>query len=352
LKKKIFKTVRFLIFLSIGIILLYYAFEGVSLKDFLDSLKKTKVAWLFLALFAGLISYISRAFRWKLLIKPLNYHPPVKNVFYALMIGYTANFAFPRLGEITRCGTLRKSDKIPIDSLLGTVIMERAIDMIVLVLIILYVFFSKVGVFGEFLSEKIFSPISNSISSFFDFSVLKWILVILSITLLFAIIIFLFRKFSTFPLIKKIKKIFRGVISGLKTIAKMEDRWKFILHTLIIWIMYFLMTYLLFFALPSTSTLKPFDGLFILILGGLGLSAPVQGGIGVFHILVSSGLMIYGIPKAEGIVYATLSHESQAILAILLGAFSFIMLIIQNRKSKQKDINNGLPGNSELKNNT
>ncbi len=351
MKKKLFKTIRFILFLSIGIILLYYAFKGVSLEDFLNSLKKTNYFWLTLSLLAGVIEYISRAIRWRLLIKPLNYHPPVKNVFFALMVGYTANFAFPRIGEITRCATLRKSDKVPIDLLLGTVLMERAIDLFVLILIFLYVFFVKVGVFGQFISEKIFLPVKNALSRTFDLSLWSWLLVILIVGFVFTGIYLLFKKFSKEPLIKKINKILRGVISGLKTIAKMEDRWKFIFHTIVIWIMYFLMAYLLFFALPSTSVLKPIDGLFIMIIAGIGLSLPIQGGIGVYHILVASALMIYGIPKTNGVAYATLSHESQALLIILLGAFSFIMLMIQNKKSKQKYTQNELSGNTEPKNN-
>lgn len=351
MKRKLFKTIRFILFLSIGIILLYYAFKGVSLEDFLNSLKKTNYFWLTLSLLAGVIEYISRAIRWRLLIKPLNYHPPVKNVFFALMVGYTANFAFPRIGEITRCATLRKSDKVPIDSLLGTVLMERAIDLFVLILIFLYVFFVKVGVFGQFISEKIFLPLKNALSRTFDLSLWSWLLVILIVVFVFTGIYLLFKKFSKEPLVKKIKKILKGVISGLKTIAKMEDRWKFIFHTIVIWIMYFLMAYLLFFALPSTSVLKPIDGLFIMIIAGIGLSLPIQGGIGVYHILVSSALMIYGIPKTNGVAYATLSHESQALLIIMLGAFSFIMLMIQNKKSKQKYTQNELSGNTEPKNN-
>jgi hypothetical protein len=267
------------------------------------------------------------------------------------MVGYTANFAFPRIGEITRCATLRKSDKVPIDSLLGTVLMERAIDLFVLILIFLYVFFVKVGVFGQFISEKIFLPLKNALSRTFDLSLWSWLLVILIVVFVFTGIYLLFKKFSKEPLVKKIKKILKGVISGLKTIAKMEDRWKFIFHTIVIWIMYFLMAYLLFFALPSTSVLKPIDGLFIMIIAGIGLSLPIQGGIGVYHILVSSALMIYGIPKTNGVAYATLSHEYQALLIIMLGAFSFIMLMIQNKKSKQKYTQNELSGNTESKNN-
>ena len=127
----------------------------------------------------------------------------------------------------------------------------------------------------------------------------------------------------------------RGVVAGLKTIVQMKDRWTFIFHTLLIWLMYFLMTYVLVFALPATSHLSPLDGMFLLVIGGLGMSAPVQGGIGAFHWIVALGLSLYGVPRTDAVAYATLSHESQAIFAVLLGGLSFVMLMIQNRKALQ-----------------
>jgi len=140
LKRVIFKTLRFLIFLSIGLFLLYLAVRSVNLEEFVNTLRRANFVWVGLALFFALIGYLSRAYRWKLLIKPLNYDPPFRNVFYALMLGYTANFALPRIGEVTRCGSLRKSDRIPVDSLLGTVIIERAIDLVVLLTILVGIF--------------------------------------------------------------------------------------------------------------------------------------------------------------------------------------------------------------------
>ena len=313
--------------------LLYFAFRGVSVEELLSSLRMADFKWVAFSLSFALIGYISRAYRWKLLIKPLNYDPPLKNVFYALMIGYTANFAFPRIGEISRCGSLQKSDKIPLDSLLGTVIIERAIDLLVLVFALLVVFFSKLGFFGAFFRNHIFEPLLNRIVPFFQLSAINWIIFISSGTALIFLIWYLNHKFSGNPVISKVKELVRGVIVGLKTIVKMKDRWTFIFHTLLIWMMYFLMTYMLVFALPATSHLSPLDGLFLLVIGGIGMSAPVQGGIGAFHWIITLGLSLYGVSRANGVAYATLSHESQSIFAILLGALSFILLVIQNRKA-------------------
>jgi hypothetical protein len=313
--------------------LLYFAFRGVSVEELLTSLGKADFKWVAFALFFALIGYISRAYRWKLLIKPLNYDPPLKNVFYALMIGYTANFAFPRIGEISRCGSLQKSDKIPLDSLLGTVIIERAIDLMVLIFALIIVFFSKIGFFGKFFKNNIFSPFLDRITPFFQLSTFSWVIFAAAIVLLILLVWFLNKRFSENPVIRKVKDLVRGVVIGLKTIVRMRDRWSFIFHTLLIWLMYFLMTYVLLFALPATSHLSPLDGLFLLVIGGLGMSAPVQGGIGAFHWIIALGLSLYGVSRANAVAYATLSHESQAIFAILLGAISVIMLMIQKRKA-------------------
>lgn len=333
MKRSVLKVIRFTIFLAIGLILLYFAFRGVSVEELLSSLRMADFKWVAFALSFAFVGYVSRAYRWKLLIKPLNYDPPLKNVFYALMIGYTANFAFPRIGEITRCGSLQKSDKIPLDSLLGTVIIERAIDLLVLVFALLVVFFSKIGFFGAFFRNNIFDPFLNNIVPYFQLSVVYWIIFIVALVLLIFLAWYMNRKFSGNPVIRKVKELIRGVVVGLKTIVRMKDRWTFIFHTLLIWMMYFLMTYMLVFALPATSHLSPLDGLFLLVIGGMGMSAPVQGGIGAFHWIITLGLSLYGVSRANGLAYATLSHESQSIFAILLGALSFILLVIQNRKA-------------------
>ena len=132
---------------------------------------------------------------------------------------------------------------------------------------------------------------------------------------------------------QKIKKIIVGLMGGLKSVYTMKKFGAFILHTFIMWSMYFLMTWLMCFALPETSSLKPIDGLFLLVIGSLGMAAPVQGGIGAFHWLVSLGLTLYGIPREKGLVYATLNHESQTLLLIILGSIAFILVFLKKKKT-------------------
>ncbi len=338
MKRKILRAVNFFVFLAIGILLLYLAFKGVDFNTLVDDLKSANYLWVLLSLFFALIGYVSRAYRWKLLIEPLNYNPPVKNVFYAVMFGYLANFAFPRIGEVSRCGSLAKSDKIPMDALIGTVIIERAIDLVTLLILLFVIFIAKIESFGFFIKENVFIPISRKFIKTVDFPVFYWFIIIAIIVTFIYLAYYFRKKYKRSKIIIKIRRIIRGVISGIKTVTKMKNRTAFLFHTLLIWLMYFLMTYVVVFAIPATESLKPIDGLFLLVIGGLGMAAPVQGGIGAFHWIVSLALSLYGISREEGLVFATIQHESQAILAILLGAFSVMMLFLDSRKKRKNNI--------------
>ena len=335
MKRKIIRILNFFIFLALGILLLYLAFRGIDFKSLGHHLKNANYYWVALSLVFAFIGYVSRAIRWRLLIEPLNYNPSIKNVFYALMFGYFANMALPRLGEISRCGALTKSDKIPMDSLIGTVLIERAIDLIVLLILLFVIFIAKIESFGMFIKENVFIPISKKIINTVDFSIYYWLLIIVILGTSIALFYYFRKRFKRVKLVIKIRKIIRGVISGVKTVTKMRNRKAFLLHTFIIWLMYFLMTYVVVFSIPATKGLTPIDGLFLLVIGGLGMSAPVQGGIGAFHWIISSGLTLYGISKTEGLAFATIQHESQVLLVLILGIISVFAIFINSRKTRK-----------------
>ncbi len=337
MKRKIIRALNFFVFLTIGISLLYLAFKGVDFNTLVDDLKSANYYWVALSLLFAFIGYVSRAYRWKLLIEPLNYNPPVKNVFYALMFGYLANLAFPRIGEISRCGALAKTDKIPMDSLIGTVIIERAIDLVVLLVLLFVIFIAKIESFGLFIKDNVFIPLSRKFISTVDFSIYYWLIIIVILGSSFGLFYYFRKKFKRVKVVLKIRKIIRGVISGVKTVTKMRSRRAFLFHTLVIWLMYFLMTYVVIFSIPATQGLKPIDGLFLLVIGGLGMSAPVQGGIGAFHWIISSGLSLYGISKTDGLVFATIQHESQVLLVLILGAISVFVLFFSYRGKRKNN---------------
>jgi glycosyltransferase 2 family protein len=335
LKRNIFKVINFFIFLSIGLILLYFAFKGINFESLVHDLKSANYTWVGLSLVFAFFAYLSRAYRWKLLIEPLGYNPSFKNVYHAVMVGYISNLAFPRIGEITRCGSLTKTDKIPIDSLIGTVIIERAIDMFVLLILLVLIFLAKLESFGSFIKENVFIPIYHKFINIVDFPFYYWFVVIFVIAATIFLYYYFRKRLKRVRVVHKFRKLLRGVITGVKTVTKMRNRWDFLLHTIIIWTMYFLMTYVVIFAIPATQGLKPIDGVFLLVIGGLGMAAPVQGGIGAFHWIIASGLTLYDIPKTDGLVFATIQHESQVLMVLILGIISLLSLFIHSRRQKK-----------------
>jgi uncharacterized protein (TIRG00374 family) len=334
LRKRVIRILKFLAFLAIGIGLLWLAFRNVKFKDLADELKNADYFWIILSVLFGLLAYISRARRWILLIHPLGYKPAMWHTFHALMTGYLANLALPRIGEITRCIALNRKEKIPVDQLVGTVVVERTIDFISLLIIMVVVFFTSSSQINMFLRESILVPLRDKVLALSGFTRVIWIISILILVVLLFLLIRYRKDLRKIRFFSKIFDLARGVINGLKSIAGLERKWEFILHTLFIWMNYALMTWVVAFALESTSQLSLHNAIFILVIGGLAMSAPVQSGIGIFHWTVTRGIaLVEGVTLEEGLSYAIFTHESQLIFILVIGAISFyIMFGLHHRK--------------------
>ena len=283
MRKKFLQTVKFLAFLSVGIALLYLAFRNVDFSKLAAELKQADYSWLIVSVLFGLFAYISRARRWVLLANAMGYKPSTRNAFYALMIGYLANIALPRVGEITRCVALGKKEKIPVDKLIGTVVVERTIDFISLLVIMIVLIFTSGSQIGLFLTESILIPIQQKVFGIFGNTWILWaILFVLGLVILFLMIRYKknLRKIRFFS---KMFDLARGIINGLKTITNLQRKWEFIFHTVFIWLNYSLMTWVVVFSLETTSHLTYGNSIFLLVIGGLAMSAPVQSGLGAFH---------------------------------------------------------------------
>jgi uncharacterized protein (TIRG00374 family) len=338
LRKSIIKALKFLFFLAFGIFLLWLAFRKVDFKSLVAGLKEANYYWLILSCFFGLLAYLSRARRWIILIHPLGYHPTFWHTFYAVMSGYLANLALPRIGEITRCVTLGKKENIPVDQLIGTVVVERTIDFFSLLVIMVVLIFTSGSLIKKFLNESIFIPLRDQVFSLFGS---MWIIMGLLTILVVVTVVLLIRYKRDLRKIRFFSKIFdiaRGVLNGLKTITNLSHNWEFIFHTIFIWINYALMTWVVVFAIESTSHLSFGNSIFILVIGGLAMSVPVPGGIGAFHYFVSRGLaFVEGVKLEDGMVYAILTHESQLILVVIIGAISFYMMF-GRRVTEKKNV--------------
>jgi uncharacterized protein (TIRG00374 family) len=333
LKKTIVQILKVVTFLALGVLLLYFAFRGIALDKLAETLRRANFWWIGLSLFFAGISFFFRARRWMLLIHPLGYRPAFRNTYHALMIGYLSNYALPRVGEVTRCVTLGRKEKIPVDSLIGTVIVERVVDVIMLFLIMLILLISWVDKFGAFFSEQVLEPLMLKVTDAFGGTWQFWMIIFGSLTLLALVVIILRKQLARFVLFRKLKDFLRGVADGLKTIYRMERKWEFIIHSVLIWLFYILMTWMVVFSLEETSGLTFIDGMFLLVIGGLGMAAPVTAGFGAYHWITSRGLVVvYGFPLELGGAYAILAHESNSLLTILMGAVSYIILMLSRRK--------------------
>ncbi len=329
MRKGILQTLKFLAFLAVGILLLWLAFRKVDTKKFIDDLRGANYYWLILSVLFGFFAFVSRSRRWILLIHPLGYNPSLKNSFYSVMTGYLANLALPRMGEITRCVALGKKEKIPVDQLIGTVVVERSIDFVSLMILMVILIFTSGAQVGMFLKNSIQIPIQKM----FGGTWIIWLVLSLVIIVTFILLVRYKHSLRKIRFFSKMFDVGRGVINGLKTIAYMERKWEFVFHTVFIWFNYALMTWVVVFSLESTSFLTIRDSLFILVIGGLGMSAPVSGGIGAFHYIIQQGLYIVkGIPLEDGFAYATLTHESQLIFVVITGAISFFIIFRKHPK--------------------
>jgi len=317
----------------VGFGLLWLSFKNEDLSEIWDRISVADPFWLGVSVVIAIFAFISRAVRWVMLMEPLGYKPKLSNTLYALLLGYFANLAIPRIGEITRCGSLASVEKVPFNSLIGTVIVERVIDLIMLFFTMMLVAILEFDMLSAFLMDKVIGPLTGGVD-------LASKGLVISVMLGIAIIIFFILKKllsggeTDNKLKLKIRGIIREVSSGLKTILRMKNNGWFIFHTLFIWFLYFLMTWVCFFCLESTAHLDIKAGLFILVVGGLGMSAPVQGGIGAYHYIVSQGLQLFNVSSTDGIAYATMVHTTQTLLVVVLGLFAILMLFLVRKKNE------------------
>jgi len=337
LRKGFIQAGKFIAFLAVGILLLWLAFRTVEFKELGNSLKGANYSWLLLSMLFGILAYFSRARRWMILINPLGYHPGFWSTFHSMMSGYLANLALPRIGEITRCVALGKKEKIPVDQLVGTVVIERTIDFISLLVILFGLFITSGSLIREYLNESIIYPFREKVLGVFGSTWLPWTILI-SITAISLFLLIRYKKeLRKIRFFSKMFDIARGVINGFKTILKLKRRWEFIFHTVFIWVNYALMTWVVVFCLESTSHLSFGNSIFILVIGGLAMAAPVQGGIGTFHYFVSRGIAsVESVSIEDASAYAILTHESQLVLVLILGALAFYILY---RKQKGEEVN-------------
>ena len=307
-----------LLFASIGVSLLYFAFKGVDLKAVGKEMGSAKLEWIGLSMLVGLGAVVSRGMRWKLVLDSMGYRSTSWRTSYAIGIGYLINMVFPRAGEVARATALRRSDKIPVDVLLGTIIVERLIDLIIvsillgLTLILTYPELQKL-----LASTQGSQPAANE-------GGIPWIWITLALIMLATW--FLRKRFFESAPGQRVQSFLRGLSKGFTSIVRLDNPWAYLGHTAFIWASYFVMIYVCFFAMPATENIEVDQSLFVMMAASMGIVVPVPGGVGAYHYLVAKALEVLAVPYPEGLAFATLVHASQTIMLMSTGVIGFIGL--------------------------
>jgi uncharacterized protein (TIRG00374 family) len=326
LKKTVIKILKFFIFFTLGIFIFWLIYKDQDI-DRIKSVLKNEVNyfWIVVSLFIGLISHISRTLRWGLMIEPIGHKPRFVNTFMAVMIGYLMNMALPRMGEISRCGVLSRYEKISFTKLFGTVVAERLIDVISLLLLLLLVIFSQFGQMIRFLQHN--PEIQNKLTSIFTSPLLIIAFVV------FVFVAFLFRNaFKQTKIFRKVVALLQNFKEGFISIRSIKRKGWFWFHSAFIWFCYYLMLYAIFFAFDFTSHLNPIAGLTTFVFASFGMVAPVQGGIGAWHFMAIEALALYGVAYENGVIFAFVAHTSMTVMIILIGITSMLILPFINRR--------------------
>ena len=326
MKEKLLSTLKYLFFLILGGGIFYLVLKGKDLNKMLEDLRTAEYKYLVASMFFGYSAYLFRALRWLLLLKTMGYKTSVSHATHAVAAGYFANIIFPRAGEIVRCTSLYKVTGIPVNKLFGTVLLERAIDLLILVACIAMGFVLKYNELNSFVGAVGSETNSEGLSNTKLFMVLCFFIILGGL--------YFFRdQLKQGRLYQKVVSLGVGIKEGFQTAFFMKQKELFVLFTLLIWLMYLLMTYVCFFSIPETSGLRFIDGLYIMVIGGLGMIVPVQGGLGPYHAAVTLGIVSLGLSETTGITLAVLIHTAQSIMILITGIIAAIVLSFAKRKA-------------------
>jgi hypothetical protein len=333
MRKRIFSIIQSILFLSAGFFLVWWQLKSMTADEkteFNAAFSHTNYWLLFPVVVMSILSHLSRSMRWKLMMETLDYHPALKNVFSVTMVGYLANSAIPRLGEVLKCTLLARYEKLKIDKLFGIILVERTFDFICYILFIGFTILLQINLIGNYISSKLNAMAhSNGIPI--------WAQLILGLTVLIAIVYtlrFLTRKFPKNKLFLKVNGFIKGMSDGFKTISHLKKRKQFLAHTFFIWAMYLLQIYTGFFAMEGTAQLGIKAACAVLSLSTLAMIA-TPGGIGSFPIFVMETLAIYSIASPVGKAFGWLIWGANTAIVILAGILALLFLPYINKKKNK-----------------
>lgn len=337
MRKKFWSIIKYIFFLGLGFFLVWWQFDKMSdlqRAQFYESLLHANYWVITPVIIMSVLSHLSRAVRWKILIEPLGYKPSIKNTFYSVMSGYLVNSFLPRVGEILKCSLLARREKIPINKLLGTILIERIFDLICYFILIIITFLIQLKYLSDFVKQK-FEQLAHNNTLFGAW--LKLLIVLLILSVIVIIFRWIFKKFANHSTLIKIKNFYNGLLEGLNTIRSLKEKQWFLAHTIFIWSMYLMQIYIGFSAISVTAHLGITEAFSVLSLATLAMIVS-PGGIGAFPLAVQEVLLIYNV---DNISFGWLMWGISTAIIIVLGLISFGLLVYKNKsmhEAKPADI--------------
>lgn len=314
------RIVKIVLPLLLGVFLVWYSLSRVSIEELWEYAKKADYTWIILGMFLGLLSHLSRAYRWRFQLEPMGYDIRLGNSIMAVFATYLINYTIPRAGEVARASILTNYEDVPFEKGFGTIVAERIADLLVMCGIIAITLFIQFDFIYGFVIET-FNPIK---------------IVFLVTALIFASFLFMrFVKRSPLKFALKIRTFVNGLIEGALSVFRMNKKWAFIAHTLFIWLMYVLMFYVTSFSVEELHNM-PFGAILIGFISASFSIAATNGGIGSYPLAVYAAFTLFDVPEEPSIAFGWIMWASQTLMIILLGGLSLIYLPIYNRYKKPK----------------
>jgi uncharacterized protein (TIRG00374 family) len=318
INKSLGRALKFVFFLGLGIFLVWLITHKLTPGQWhriRDAFRGGHYWFLVPGCLIGCAGFLLRALRWRLLIMPLGYKTGVFTIFCAVMIGYIANLAVPRLGEVTRCGMISRYERLPVNKVIGTMVTERTTDLACLVLIMAFTVLTQISLVGHFF----YVNVTQKILAFFnDGDLSHHLLVVGAIVLVVGAVWLVLRLCRHTRWRRRLHLALRGVKAGILSVKRMKQKKLFILYTVLIWITYLSMIYFGFLCFSATSALGLWPSLSVLSFGSVGMII-TQGGIGAYQLIVQKVLLLYGVAEAYGFAFGWLSWLAQTLLVLVVG---------------------------------
>ena len=319
MSKQTKNVIKIILPLILGVVLVWYSLSKMPMSELLSYFKEANYTWVGLGVLLGVLSHLSRAYRWKFMINPMGYKLHIPNSFMAVMAAYLINYTIPRAGEISRASIVANYEGIPFEKGFGTIVAERIADLVMMLLIIAITLFLEFEYIYKFFAER-FDP--------------NKILIGIGGLIVLSIVFVVFIRRSNSKLALKIKGFVAGLIEGVLSIFKMKQKWAFVGHTLFIWLMYVLMFYVTTFAVDETSGI-PLAAILIGFISGSFSIAATNGGVGSYPVAIFLAFSIFGIAEDAGMAFGWIMWTAQTLMVIVLGGLSLLFLPIYN-KNREK----------------